>query len=87
MRVLTQIVRPPRSRHCSICRTCVSVYDHHCPWIGNCVGSSNYLQFLTFLLLLAVYLLGNIAYHIASILLNTQPYSTSRTETQKSSRY
>lgn len=26
-----------RTRHCEICQRCVLVYDHHCPWINNCV--------------------------------------------------
>jgi len=44
------IIRPIGASHCGICNACVERYDHHCPWIGNCIGKNNYRYFFFFLM-------------------------------------
>jgi len=49
-----QLYQPLRSKHCKSCERCIARYDHHCFFIGNCVGENNHLLFMVYLALESV---------------------------------
>ena len=65
-----EIVKTNSARHCVICQRCVERYDHHCPWINNCVGIANHNTFLGLLAVLTfdfsqgIYIAGSALFRI-----------------------
>uniref|UniRef100_A0A3Q1EM42 Palmitoyltransferase n=1 Tax=Acanthochromis polyacanthus TaxID=80966 RepID=A0A3Q1EM42_9TELE len=49
--------QPMRAKHCQTCKRCVRRFDHHCPWMENCVGERNHRWFVVYLLVQLLVLL------------------------------
>lgn len=40
--------KPPRTHHCTTCKTCYMKLCHHCPALGRCIAQDNYPYFYRF---------------------------------------
>lgn len=47
---ICRMKQPFRANHCIECRSCILLYDHHCVWLGVCIGERNRLSFWWYLL-------------------------------------
>ncbi|CAF0707847.1 unnamed protein product [Brachionus calyciflorus] len=61
------IRKPIRSKHCAECDRCIAKFDHHCPWVDNCIGDGNLKYFIGFLfwtsICLVFFMDGALAYY------------------------
>ena len=46
---LCRIEQPVRAKHCKACNRCLSLHDHHCPWLGVCIAERNRFYFYWYL--------------------------------------
>ena len=54
---VSQLIPPPRTHHCRLCRKCYAECDHHCLFLYRCVAKHTHRLFLIFLLYTAALML------------------------------
>lgn len=55
--LLLQVYVQSSSKHCRYCNKCCEEFDHHCPWLNNCIGHRNYGYFFALLSFVTIKLL------------------------------
>ena len=66
--VSCKIFLSPNTFHCKICNNCVESFDHHCTWLGNCIGKNNYKYFCLFLLCFNSIIIFNFCVSLCNII-------------------
>ena len=56
--------------HCDLCNLCCEFYDHHCPWIGKCIGRNNIFCFKIFIFSNILFIISNIILLLFIVLIN-----------------
>ena len=56
--------RHVKSYHCGKCNRCTEGFDHHCAFLGTCIGRRNYEMFMTILIMFIIFNLNVIGQSI-----------------------
>ena len=46
--------------HCKKCKICILNHDHHCSWVGKCIGKGNIIFFSCFLISLLLFIFSSL---------------------------
>ncbi|EEC69275.1 hypothetical protein EE612_059568 [Oryza sativa] len=65
-----RVIQPPRTRHCHDCDKCVLQFDHHCVWLGTCIGKKNHCRFWWYIFEETILSIWTVALYIDSIRLD-----------------
>lgn len=68
-----QIERPAEAIHCTRCGVCVDKLDHHCPFMGQCVGRKTLVPFYVFIVAiwcLVFYVLAAVGYLVIAVVVS-----------------
>jgi len=64
------LLQPPRTRHCHDCDKCVLQFDHHCIWLGTCIGKKNHCRFWWYIFEETILCIWTAALYIESLRLD-----------------
>ena len=48
-------LKTQKAYHCEECDVCIEEFDHHCIWVGKCVGKRNLVNFYIFVVSIPVF--------------------------------
>lgn len=64
---ICNVIQPSHAVHCPECNLCIEQYDHHCPWMGTCVGKNNFRAFVVFNCTWITYLIFGLSWVASSM--------------------